>query len=73
MGGMQESSRLDGLDLARLVAFVGMVIVNFNVVMGGQADAGFLSVFVQALEGRAAATFVVLADWLSKTTMALSL
>ncbi|GGF52838.1 transporter [Terasakiella brassicae] len=61
MGGIQENSRLDGLDIARLVAFVGMVIVNFNVVMDGPADAGFLNAFVKALEGRAAATFVVLA------------
>lgn len=61
MGGIQEKSRLDGLDLARLVAFVGMVIVNFNVVMGGEPDAGVLSFFIKALEGRAAATFVVLA------------
>lgn len=61
MGDIMKSTRLDGLDIARLMAFVGMVIVNFNVVMGGQADTGVLSAFVKAFEGRAAATFVVLA------------
>ena len=63
------STRLDGLDLARFLAFAGMVIVNFKVVTGagdsvvvgtGAAD-GALGILVGALEGRAAATFVVLA------------
>ncbi len=53
--------RLEGLDLARFLAFVGMVIVNFKIVMGAGDDGGALSVFTAALEGRAAATFVVLA------------
>ena len=53
-------SRLEGLDLARFLAFTGMVIVNFKVVMGVDfSDEGsFLS---ELLTGRAAATFVVLA------------
>ena len=60
-------TRLDGLDLARFLAFAGMVIVNFKVVTGagdataGTAAAGALGILVGALEGRAAATFVVLA------------
>jgi uncharacterized protein len=53
--------RLQGLDLARYLAFVGMVVVNFKIVMGVQADGSFLSILSSALEGRAAATFVVLA------------
>ena len=53
--------RLDGLDLARYVAFVGMVIVNFKIAMGAESDGGYLSLITSALEGRAAATFVVLA------------
>ena len=53
--------RLDGLDLARYFAFVGMVIVNFKVVMGAQDGTDLLSQLTGALEGRAAATFVVLA------------
>ena len=57
-------TRLDGLDLARFLAFAGMVIVNFKVVIGAGdagAGAGALGILVGALEGRAAATFVVLA------------
>ena len=57
-------TRVNGLDLARFLAFAGMVIVNFKVVTGagdsGAAD-GALGILVGALEGRAAATFVALA------------
>lgn len=53
--------RLEGLDLARFIAFVGMVIVNFKIVMGAEAGEGALGLVTTALEGRAAATFVVLA------------
>jgi len=38
-----------------------MVIVNFKIVMGAEGDGGLLSLLTSALEGRAAATFVVLA------------
>lgn len=59
----QKLSRLEGLDIARFLAFVGMVIVNFKTVMSieqtGQSD--WLMAFASAFEGRAAATFVVLA------------
>ncbi|MCG8429410.1 MAG: DUF418 domain-containing protein, partial [Chromatiales bacterium] len=54
-------SRLEGLDLARLIAFVGMVIVNFKIVMGADGGDDGLSRLTAMLEGRAAATFVVLA------------
>lgn len=57
----QQNSRLEGLDLARYLAFVGMVIVNFKIAMGAEGGEGFLSLMTAALEGRAAATFVVLA------------
>ncbi|MDJ0628296.1 MAG: DUF418 domain-containing protein [Rhodobacter sp.] len=56
-----SSIRLEGLDLARYVAFVGMVIVNFKIVMGAEGGEGLLGALTSALEGRAAATFVVLA------------
>lgn len=56
-----HSSRLAGLDLARYLAFVGMVIVNFKIAMGAEGGAGLLAQLTGALEGRAAATFVVLA------------
>ncbi|MBN8291439.1 DUF418 domain-containing protein [Rhodobacter sp. NTK016B] len=56
-----SGSRLEGLDLARFVAFVGMVIVNFKIAMGAESGDGVLGALTSALEGRAAATFVVLA------------
>lgn len=54
-------NRLRGLDLARYLAFVGMVILNFKIAMGAQGDSGFAALIGHLLEGRAAATFVVLA------------
>ena len=61
MNSIQKKQRLYGLDLARYLAFVGMVIVNFKVVMVTHYEDSILSYFVEALEGRAAATFVILA------------
>jgi len=54
--------RIEGYDLARAWAIVGMVIVNFKVVMGAeQGGPSWLGSATGLLEGRAAATFVVLA------------
>ena len=61
--------RLPGLDLARFLAFCGMVLVNFGVVASLVADTGPDSGFGSApdsssftwVQGRAAALFVVLA------------
>ncbi len=61
MTNSQVSVRLEGLDLARFVAFAGMVVVNFKMVMGAENGGGTLGLMTGALEGRAAATFVVLA------------
>ncbi len=58
---MNSQGRLEGLDLARYLAFVGMVIVNFKFAMGAEGGTGWLSTLTAAVEGRAAATFVVLA------------
>ncbi len=57
------SERLIGLDVARYFAFVGMVLVNFDVAMsyGVQSNGGFFNEFIGQLQGRASATFVVLA------------
>ena len=55
------AQRLDGLDLARFLAFVGMVVVNFKIAMGAENEVGTFSLLTGTLEGRAAATFVVLA------------
>ncbi len=56
------STRVVGFDLARALAVFGMVLVNFKVVMAAP-DAGplWLARALALLEGRAAATFVVLA------------
>lgn len=53
--------RLIGLDIARFLAFCGMVLVNFRIAAGVAGDAGAASALISALEGRAAALFVVLA------------
>ena len=57
-----SSNRLEGLDLARAMALLGMVLVNFRIAMGvltGGPD--WLKAILDALEGRSAASFVVLA------------
>jgi uncharacterized membrane protein YeiB len=57
--------RLIGLDAARYFAFVGMVLVNFDVVMsislGVPSNGEFANHLIGQLQGRASATFVVLA------------
>ncbi len=54
--------RVIGYDLARALAVFGMVIVNFKIVMGAeQKGPAWLAALVGLLDGRAAATFVVLA------------
>ncbi len=59
------NNRHEGLDLARFLAFAGMVIVNFRIVMmqseGDGINNSLAGMISGALEGRAAATFVVLA------------
>ncbi len=55
---MSSKKRLEGLDLARFCAFVGMVLVNFRIVLIPEANQ---SAFVNFFEGKAAALFVVLA------------
>ncbi|WP_419904587.1 DUF418 domain-containing protein [Kiloniella sp.] len=59
---MTAAPRVEGLDFARFLAFVGMVLVNFTVAMGAErVGSAWATTFVGMLEGRAAATFVVLA------------
>jgi len=54
--------RIIGYDLARAIAIFGMVVVNFKVVMGAsQNGPAWLVALVGLIDGRAAATFVVLA------------
>ena len=54
--------RILGYDIARALAIIGMVIVNFKIVMGADEHGPhWLLSFASLFEGRAAATFVVLA------------
>ncbi|MCL1593281.1 MAG: heparan-alpha-glucosaminide N-acetyltransferase domain-containing protein [Actinomycetia bacterium] len=58
----RASRRITGLDIARAFAIIGMVLVNFKVTMGADSgDPGWLRMFAALFDGRAAATFVVLA------------
>lgn len=54
------TTRIAGIDAARGLAVIGMIIVNFKVVLG---DKGWIvaEVFASVFAGKAAATFVVLA------------
>lgn len=53
--------RLIGIDIARFIAFCGMVLVNFRIVSGVAFGNDTASQITHQLEGRAAALFVVLA------------
>ena len=55
--------RIEGYDLARAVAILGMVVVHFVLVMSSEwaEESGPMGALVGFLDGRAAATFVVLA------------
>lgn len=58
----RAGKRIIGLDIARAFAIVGMVIVNFKVTMGAERNGPqWLRSFAALFDGRAAATFVVLA------------
>jgi len=58
-----QQSRIPGFDLARALAYFGMVFVNFRMgmVSPGVVRPDFASPFLDFLEGKAAATFVTLA------------
>ena len=47
------SERLIGLDIARYLAFVGMVLVNFDIAMsyGVQSNEGFFKELIGQLQG----------------------
>ncbi len=58
----EPKPRMVGYDVARAFAVLGMVMVNFKIVMGASENGPeWLVWLVSLLEGRAAATFVVLA------------
>ncbi|TLP74157.1 DUF418 domain-containing protein [Maribacter sp. ACAM166] len=52
--------RIIGIDVARALAVIGMIIVNFKVVFGENGQSWVKS-FASVFDGKAAATFVVLA------------
>jgi len=54
------SHRIIGIDVARALAVIGMIIVNFKTVLG-ENGVNWLKSFTSIFEGKAAATFVVLA------------
>ncbi|MEM9671840.1 MAG: DUF418 domain-containing protein [Cyclobacteriaceae bacterium] len=60
MSQTSARKRIIGIDLARALAVIGMIIVNFRVVFGDEG-ALWLQRTVGILDGKAAATFVVLA------------
>jgi uncharacterized membrane protein YeiB len=63
-GERAAGARIVGYDLARALAILGMVLVHFTLVMSSDRTGGgdgWLSRCVGFLDGRAAATFVVLA------------
>ena len=57
---MEKKKRIIGIDVARALAIIGMIIVNFKIVFGAKGE-GWLKSFASILDGKAAATFVVLA------------
>jgi len=57
-----QSKRIEGLDFARALAMFGMLIVNYTIIMGaGGNGPDWLVWFTKLFEGRASATFVMLA------------
>jgi len=58
-----QAGRIEGYDLARALAILGMVVVHFALVMSSERadEGGWASKLIQLLDGRAAATFMVLA------------
>lgn len=52
--------RIVGIDVARALAIIGMIIVNFKIAFG-QTGSQWLNYLTRLIEGKAAATFVVLA------------
>lgn len=53
-------NRIVGIDVARALAIIGMIIVNFKIAFGENGNKVF-EIFGSIFEGKAAATFVVLA------------
>lgn len=52
--------RIIGIDIARALAVIGMIVVNFKIVLG-ENGLSWVKTLASAFDGKAAATFVVLA------------
>ena len=52
--------RIIGIDISRALAIIGMIIVNFKIVIG-EKGLSWVKLFACTIEGKAAATFVILA------------
>jgi uncharacterized protein len=52
--------RIIGIDVARALAIIGMILVNFKMIFGQEGDS-WLTSFTVLFEGKAAALFVILA------------
>ena len=52
--------RIIGIDVARALAVIGMIVVNFKIVIG-ENGLSWVKSFAGIFDGKAAATFVVLA------------
>jgi len=58
----EQAARNYGFDIARALAILGMVIVNYKIAMNAEGNGpGWLIAFTGLFEGRAAALFVILA------------
>jgi len=56
----KQPARIVGIDVARALAVIGMIIVNFKVVFG-ENGTSWVKSFANAFDGKASAIFVVLA------------
>jgi len=54
------NKKIVGINVARAIAIIGMIVVNFTIVLGNTGPK-WLSAIADAFSGKAAATFVVLA------------
>ncbi|HIG87670.1 MAG TPA: DUF1624 domain-containing protein [Planctomycetes bacterium] len=62
MNGTAKAPRISGFDLARGLAILGMVLVNYDVVLAyGHKEPALMRTIVDACTGRASALFVTLA------------
>lgn len=60
---MEESTsrRVGGYDLARALSVLGMILINYSLVYHGEKGSWFLKMLTRFAEGKAAATFLIVA------------